>query len=150
MTGQSYVNGDAYIKSAYSGYHSHEGCNVGIILAMVIFNHRVYFLAGEYVTAKELMSEVLVCSRGFVPKLAGKSSGDLEGLPSSPVGPVRTLLENSGNSFDSRKEDGFQGSRGVFHWNNVCYDIMINGKLRRILDNVYGWEKLGTLTAPST
>lgn len=35
----------------------------------------------------------------------------------------------------------------MFHWSNVCYDIQIKSKSRRILENVDGWVKPGTLTA---
>lgn len=80
----------------------------------MIFNHLVYFVASKYVTAKKLKGDVVIFRRGFIPKLASKRSGDLKGLSSSsPVGPVRALLENSGNSFNSRKEGGLQGSQSV-------------------------------------
>ncbi|KAL4971206.1 ABC drug exporter AbcA [Aspergillus desertorum] len=144
VPGQSYVDGDAYINSAYSYYHSHKWRNVGIIIAMVIFNHILYFVASEFVTAEKSKGEILIFRRGCVPKLASKRPQDIEGLPS---GPVTALLENPGNGYDSSKEGGFQGSTSVFHWSNVCYDINIRGKRRRILDNVDGWVKPGTLTA---
>jgi ABC-type multidrug transport system fused ATPase/permease subunit len=145
VPGQDYVNGDAYIGSAYSYYHSHKWRNVGIIIAMVIFNHVVYFIASEYITAKKSKGEILVFKRGFVPKVAAKGVHDVEGTPS---GPVTKILERPGNSgYESTKEGGFQGSTSVFHWSNVCYDIKIKGKPRRILDNVDGWVKPGTLTA---
>merc|ERR1711977_24069 len=35
----------------------------------------------------------------------------------------------------------------VFTWKDVCYDIKIKGEPRRLLDNVSGWVKPGTLTA---
>jgi ATP-binding cassette subfamily G (WHITE) protein 2 (PDR) len=35
----------------------------------------------------------------------------------------------------------------VFTWTDVCYDIKIKGEPRRLLDNVSGWVKPGTLTA---
>lgn len=60
---------------------------------------------------------------------------------------MTTSLENSVNAYDSSQEGGFQGSTSVFHWSNVCYDIKIKGKLRRILNYVDGWVKPGTLTA---
>jgi ABC-type multidrug transport system fused ATPase/permease subunit len=144
VPGHSYVNGDAYINSAYSYHHSHKWRNVGIIIAMVISNHLVYFVASEYVTAKKSKGEILVFRRGFVPKVPSTSSQDVEG---SSSGPVTTILEKPGNIYDSSKEGGFQGSTSVFHWSNVCYDVKIKGKPRRILDNVDGWVKPGTLTA---
>ena len=35
----------------------------------------------------------------------------------------------------------------IFHWRGVCYDVQIGKETRRILSNVDGWIKPGTLTA---
>ncbi|KAH7165897.1 ABC-2 type transporter-domain-containing protein [Dactylonectria macrodidyma] len=40
-----------------------------------------------------------------------------------------------------------QKQTAVFHWKDLCYDIMIKSENRRILDHVDGWVKPGTLTA---
>ena len=140
VPGKSYVNGDYYINSAYSYYHSHKWRNVGIIIAMVIFNHFVYFVASEYITAKSSKGEVLVFRRGFVPSSATRGGNDIEKSLSGPVPVVARPGEYASHG-------GFRGSTTVFHWNNVCYDIKIKGKPRRILDHVDGWVKPGTLTA---
>lgn len=145
VPGQMYVNGDVYINSAYSYQHSHKWRNVGIIIAMTLFNHLVYFLASEYVSAKKSKGEVLVFRRGHIPKHANQDSKDLEARPVS--GPVTTILERPGGYEPSKEKEGFRGSTSVFHWNNVCYDIKIKKESRRILDNVDGWVKPGTLTA---
>jgi len=146
VPGQSYVNGDAYINSAYSYDHNHKWRNVGIIIAMVIVNHIAYFVTSEYVTAKKSKGEVLVFPRGLAPKLRVKGSEDIEG---SLSGPVTTMLEGSSSDreYNSNKKGAFQGTKSVFHWSDVCYDIKIKGKPRRILDRVDGWVKPGTLTA---
>ena len=81
VAGQAYVSGDAHIKSAYSYYHSHKWRNVGIIIAMIIFNHLVYFAASEYITAKKSKGEVLVFRRGFVPSSPVKGCNDIEHKP---------------------------------------------------------------------
>jgi ATP-binding cassette, subfamily G (WHITE), member 2, PDR len=143
VPGRSYVNGDDYINSAYSYYHNHKWRNVGIIAAMVVFNHLAYFITSEYVTAKKSKGEILVFRRGFVPKLAAKGGDDVE---KSLSGPVPVVLEKSAGH-ESCGEGLFHGSTSVFHWSNVCYDIKIKGQPRRILDNIDGWVKPGTLTA---
>ncbi|CZR67657.1 probable ABC1 transport protein [Phialocephala subalpina] len=142
IPGLAYVSGDSYINSAYSYYHSHKWRNVGIIIAMAVFNHLVYFIASEYVTAKKSKGEVLVFRRGFVPPSSFKGGDDVEKSISGRV----PIVEKSEKSTSS-KEGAFQGSTSVFHWSNVCYDIKIKGETRRILDNVDGWVKPGTLTA---
>ncbi|KAF2186093.1 ATP-binding cassette transporter [Zopfia rhizophila CBS 207.26] len=143
VPGQPYVNGDAHVNSAFNYYHNHKWRNVGIIVAMVVFNYLVYFMTSEYITAKKSKGEILVFRRGFVPKLPVKGGDDVE---ESLFGPVPVVLEKPGGHESSNK-GAFQGSISVFHWNNVCYDIKIKGKPRRILDNVDGWVKPGTLTA---
>jgi ATP-binding cassette subfamily G (WHITE) protein 2 (PDR) len=143
IPGLSYVNGDDYLNSAYSYYHSHKWRNVGIIFAMMVFNHLVYFIASEYVAAKKSKGEILVFRRGFVPKVPTKSDDDIE---NSLSGAAPVVLDKP-ERHDSTKEGAFQGSTSIFHWNNVSYDIKIKGKPRRILDNVDGWIKPGTLTA---
>ena len=144
LPGQSYVNGDSYIGFAYSYYHGHKWRNVGIIAAMMIFNHLVYFIASEYVTAKPSKGEILVFRRGFGPRVSAGNS-DIE---QSLSGNIPVILEKS-NRHDSSNKDVFVGSKSVFHWSNVCYDLKIKGKTQRILNKVDGWVKPGTLTALS-
>lgn len=44
------------------------------------------------------------------------------------------------------REVKIQSHQAIFHWRDVCYDIKIQGRPRRILDHVDGWVKPGTLT----
>ena len=143
IPGNSFVNGDNHINLAFSYRHGHKWRNVGIVIAMVIFNYIMYFIAAEYIAGKKSRAEILVFRRGHTPSVAPKGSGDVEKLPS---GLVTTVLERSEPSM-THGEEGFQGSTSIFHWNNVCYDLEIKGKTRRILDNIDGWIKPGTLTA---
>ncbi|KAK3347296.1 ATP-binding cassette transporter [Lasiosphaeria hispida] len=142
VIGQPFVNGDAYINSTYRYYHSHKWRNVGVLLAMVIFNHLVYLIGTEYITAKKSKGEVLVFRRGFIPRFA-RSANDAEG---PLLGSVPTVLEKP-DRYELSPEGAFKGSTSIFHWSNVCYDIKIKRETRRILDSVDGWIKPGTLTA---
>ncbi|KAH8812853.1 ATP-binding cassette transporter [Xylogone sp. PMI_703] len=143
VPGQRYVSGDDYINSAYSYSYSHKWRNVGIIIAMVIFNHLIYFISSEYITAKRSKGEILVFRRGFMPKLSNKSNNDVEASLSTTVPGALVRTEKQKLAM----KEGFQGSKSVFQWSNVCYDINIKGKPKRILDHVDGWVKPGTLTA---
>ena len=40
-----------------------------------------------------------------------------------------------------------QKQTAIFHWDGVNYDIKIKGEPRRLLNEVDGWVKPGTLTA---
>lgn len=140
IPGLNVVNGDDYINSAYKYYHAHKWRNVGILIAFVIAFHLVYIVATEYISAKKSKGEVLVFRRGVVPPTA--KGDDVE---ASVSGRLQVVENGSGNS--SSDEGVIQASTSIFHWNNVCYDIKIKGEPRRILDNVDGWVKPGTLTA---
>lgn len=141
IAGQNFVHGDNYINTLYKYYHSHKWRNVGILIAFALFNHFVYFLATELISAKKSKGEVLIFRRGQLPTTASTKE-DIEG---SFTGRAAVVEKTSGNSSD----DGgtLHASKSVFQWSNVCYDIKIKGEPRRILDNVDGWVKPGTLTA---
>lgn len=141
IPGQSYVNGDNFINSAYSYYHAHKWRNVGIIIAIAALTHLVYFIASEYVTAKKSKGEVLVFRRGALFSSSRKRNDVEKSLPDSS--PPITKFSQS----DVHDENGYHHSRSVFHWRNVCYDLKIKGKPRRILESVDGYVKPGTLTA---
>lgn len=148
VAGQSYVNGDAYIQTAYGYFDAHRWRNVGVIIAMIVFNHVVHFASSEYITEKRSKGEVLVFRRGArTPAAArGAAAGDVE--KASPSSPAPAVEGYHTSSSSDRAAGGFQGSVSVFHWNDVCYDIKVKGgQQRRVLNNVDGWVKPGTLTA---
>ncbi|KAJ4267167.1 Multidrug resistance protein [Fusarium torreyae] len=138
VPGQDFVNGDVFLNSKYKYYHAHKWRNVGILIAMTIFNHIVYIIATEFISAKKSKGEVLVFRHGHMPTVS-KGKSDSEASSSGPI-PTASKLNDT-------QVANIQGSTSVFHWNNVCYDIKIKGEPRRILDNVDGWVKPGTLTA---
>ncbi|CAM1501312.1 Fc.00g104740.m01.CDS01 [Cosmosporella sp. VM-42] len=144
IQGNDMVNGDAYINSNFKYYHAHKWRNVGIVIAFIILFLGTYMLFAELVSAKKSKGEVLVFRRGHNP--AGHvemGSQDAESKVASS-GPV-TIAEKPGSS--GEQDTNIQRSTSVFHWNNVCYEVKIKSETRRILDNVAGWVKPGTMTA---
>ncbi|KAG8167727.1 hypothetical protein KVR01_003416 [Diaporthe batatas] len=139
VPGATFVSGDAYINSQYKYFNSHKWRNIGILIAFVIALHALYLAATEYIAAKKSKGEVLVFRRGVTPP--AKVQADVEG---SLSGPIPVLDKES----DVPSNDAaIQGSTSVFHWSKVCYDVKIKTETRRILNNVDGWVKPGTLTA---
>lgn len=140
VAGQSYVEGDAYINSSFNYYIKNKWRNFGILWAFMIALMMVYLVATEYITSKKSKGEVLVFRRGHkfaVPK--SKSHDDLESAD-----PGRSVVAQNNNSDDIAI---IERQTAIFQWEDVCYDITINGEPRRILDHVDGWVKPGTLTA---
>ncbi|KAI1497952.1 ABC-2 type transporter-domain-containing protein [Biscogniauxia marginata] len=142
--GNSFVNGDKYLNTAFQYYNSHRWRNFGILIGFMFFFLFTYMVAAELVSEKKSKGEVLVFRRGYKPAQFKEKKGDAESGEGPRVGPSVTNQSRAQHN----KEVGFiQEQTSVFHWNNVCYDIKIKGEPRRILDNVDGWVKPGTLTA---
>ncbi|KAA8651385.1 ABC drug exporter AbcA [Aspergillus tanneri] len=138
VPGQSFVNGDAYIESAYGYTASHKWRNIGVIFAYMLLLGAVYLVATDFVTEKKSKGEVLVFPRGHKALKKGKSDEDLEG--------------GSGRSVTVEKTDSgglamVERQTAIFQWKDVCFDIKIGKENRRILDHVDGWVKPWTLTA---
>jgi ABC-type multidrug transport system permease subunit/ABC-type Mn2+/Zn2+ transport system ATPase subunit len=140
VPGENAVSGTSYIGLQYSYFPSHKWRNVGIIIAFIIFNHLVYLVATELISAKKSKGEVLVFRRGHMPVFT-KGKHDPEAVTSGPV----AVLEKTKSKVTDQGR--FQGSTSTFHWSNVCYHVKIKKENRQILDHVDGWVKPGTLTA---
>lgn len=111
------------------------------MIALMIFGCLVYLLATEYISAKKSKGEVLLFQRGQAPNLPRKVDVEAHG-------------DGGANLEASAREEtvpdapaSIQRHSSVVHWDSVNYDIKIKGKPRRILDDVDGWVKPGTLTA---
>ena len=143
VAGERAVNGENYINVAYSYYYSHVWRNFGIILGFLVGFMIMYFVAVELNSSTSSTAEVLVFRRGHVPKylqeIDKKQANDEElAVPEKAV-------DSSADGDD--KVNVIPPQTDVFTWRDVVYDIEIKGEPRRLLDNVSGWVKPGTLTA---
>jgi ATP-binding cassette subfamily G (WHITE) protein 2 (PDR) len=136
------VNGDRYIQLNYSYSYSHVWRNFGILLAFLIGFMLIYFIASELNSATTSTAEALVFRRGHAPasmRQDHKSGSDVEtSEPSKAQASAETEDKGLG---------AIQAQTDTFTWRDVSYDIEIKGEPRRLLDNVSGWVKPGTLTA---
>ena len=150
VAGQSFVNGDVYIESAYYYAASHRWRNFGILFAFMIFFTTIYLVATEYIQGEKSKGEVLVFRRGHVPP-------ELEEENKAKPNDEESANEKVAGSVPPRKHktheeataatDILERQTAIFQWQDVCYDIKIKKETRRILDHVDGWVKPGTLTA---
>ncbi|KAI1844016.1 hypothetical protein JX266_009882 [Neoarthrinium moseri] len=141
VAGQSTVSGDAFIAANYQYYYSHVWRNFGIILAFLIFFMGVYFTAAELNSTTTSTAEALVYQRGRVPAHLKK------GARLSPVDEEMTAASQPKEDEGTSDMRAIEPQRDIFTWQDVVYDIEIKGEPRRLLDNVSGWVKPGTLTA---
>ena len=115
--------------------------NLGIMIALMVFGCFVYLLATEYISAKKSKGEVLLFRRGWVPDLQVKLDEEAHADDR-----VNTEMLARGNMLPDTPAN-IQKQTAALHWDRVNYDIKIKGQPRRLLDEVSGWVRPGTLTA---
>jgi ATP-binding cassette subfamily G (WHITE) protein 2 (PDR) len=98
----------------------------------------MYMVSAEFAKPPVSKGEVLVFKKGKGPS---KCSRDVESQQGRPV----TAEKVPGTPKQGQK--GLSAGVSVFHWEDLCYDIQIKGKDRRLLDQVDGWVKPGVSTA---
>ncbi|KAJ7170618.1 ABC-2 type transporter-domain-containing protein [Mycena crocata] len=137
--GVDFVLGQDFISASYGYQHSHLWRNFGILIGFMVAFCGVHLLAAEYISAAKSKGEVLVFTRGHIPS-----------RPQSLDEESSTLNEVTIPGSPSRQPEGpkIPRQKKVFMWKDVCYDITLKDKTqRRLLDQVDGWVKPGTLTA---
>lgn len=111
------------------------------MIALMIFGCFVYLVATEYISARKSKGEVLLFRRGRMPYLQSKldeeSNADVR-VNTETLAREKTVPDVPAS---------IQTQTAIFHWESINYDIKIKGKPRRLLDEVDGWVKPGTLTA---
>ncbi|KAJ5780775.1 hypothetical protein N7457_005935 [Penicillium paradoxum] len=139
VAGSTTVNGDRYMAANYTYSYSHVWRNFGILMGFLIAFMAIYFIACELNSSTTSTAEALVFRRGCEPASFRQGSADVESTERAKAQPAA--------GSDDKGMGAMQAQTDTFTWRNVCYDIEIKGEPRRLLDNVSGWVKPGTLTA---
>ena len=120
--------------------------NLAILAAYIVFFCIVYLLAAEFISSSKSKGEILLFRRGLTSRPEMKPKDDEESADSGAF----DMTGGGGDLAAGTDEESNVATHkrtSIFHWKDVCYDISIKGERRRILDNVNGWVKPGTLTA---
>ena len=135
--------------------------NFGILVAFIIATGIVYLVTVEYVDVDGAPADTLV----FLRK--GNKPADRTDIES---GPASSAAEKKHTALPNDAEKSAEGAAAssnpvrssqlfrpksklarseakIFQWKNLCYDITVDKEERRLLDNVFGWVKPGSLTA---
>ncbi|KAI1105535.1 ABC-2 type transporter-domain-containing protein [Jackrogersella minutella] len=144
QAGMQTVNGDNYILASYGYTYAHVWRNFGILIAFLVFFMATYIAATEYNSSSSSGAMVLVFRRGrrFGGALQQGREQNILDVKSSTDSLITDMAVAP-----EQKLTGIQPQRDVFTWRDIVYDIDIKGETRRLLDNVAGWAKPGTLTA---
>lgn len=114
--------------------------NLGIILAFMVLFCFIHIIAAEFVSAQRPKGDVLLFRR--TRRTSDTREMDVEKAPSSVNIPV---LRDPRKTYNTPL--AIEKQTSILTWDGLSYDIKVNGKVRRLLDEVDGWVKPGTLTA---
>ncbi|KAL8388717.1 hypothetical protein RB599_010055 [Gaeumannomyces hyphopodioides] len=134
QAGELFVNCDRFLKVAYGYEYANLWRNVGIICGFLVAFFIANCTCAEFNSLPPSKPEALIFCEGHAPKSSKDSQVIVESLSS-------TAPSESKPSHD-------RAFGSTFSWRNVSLDIKTKNKeTRRLLNEVSGWVKPGTLTA---
>ncbi|GAA5915070.1 hypothetical protein JCM6882_006773, partial [Rhodosporidiobolus microsporus] len=149
--GSAIVNGLAYCEASFGYKWSHTWRNFGFIWAYFIFFMAVNLVAYEYQKDETVAGGVMLFKRGSAPRelvdaieAPGHKSDEEGGSGDRNARP--DVVQDVSEDAKDHAADTLQSASDIFTWRNVCYDIMIKGEPRRLLDGVSGYVRPGALT----
>ncbi|KAF4555898.1 ABC-2 type transporter-like protein 6 [Elsinoe fawcettii] len=137
VPGELTVNGDRYISINYEYTYAHVWRNLGILLGFLIGFLIAYVVVSEVNSSSASTAEFLVFRNREAA--ASMTHGQDEEIVNTEGFTKEQMPSESMNSLAPQTD--------TFTWKNVCYDIKIKEEPRRLLDEVSGFVKPGTLTA---
>ncbi|ODQ78009.1 hypothetical protein BABINDRAFT_172476 [Babjeviella inositovora NRRL Y-12698] len=144
VAGQDFVDGDAYINSAFAYYNSHKWRNWGIVFSFVVFFLFIYIVLTEYNRGAMQKGEILLFQKKSLKKL--KQAKNLRDIETGALERV-TPEQEKGDTNSSSSDNKLPSSTDIFHWRDLTYQVKIKTEDRVILNSVNGWVKPGQLTA---
>ncbi|OOF97272.1 hypothetical protein ASPCADRAFT_143557 [Aspergillus carbonarius ITEM 5010] len=137
VAGERFVSGDAYLEQNYEYSYSHIWRNYGIVIAFMVVFNGLYLLLSEYNSGERSKAETLVFRPGHVPQFLLSS----DGIEDGQTAPDKPGLQDNVDAIHLPEQTD------ILSWKGLNYDIPVKEGTRRLLDNVNGWVKPGTLTA---
>jgi hypothetical protein len=124
--------------------------NLGVLFAFLLVFGVVHILATELIPARRSRGEVLLFKRRAGIRQKARHRADEESGVSTNFS-QDTILGDGEKPGDQTKDKvrikATQVQSSVFHWSGLGYEIKTKDNTRRILNNIDGWVKPGTLTA---
>jgi ATP-binding cassette subfamily G (WHITE) protein 2 (PDR) len=153
VAGQTSVSGTEYLKLTFEYEFKNRWRSFGILIAFIIFFLITYLIACEWNKGAMQRGEITLFPKNKLKKIRKQkkkmlASADIESAssPGQTTESAIAALTESQHVVDSGLNQ-LEAGNDIFHWRSVCYDVQIGKETRRILNNVDGWIKPGTLTA---
>lgn len=133
--GRNYVDGDRFINVSYNYWWVHAWRNIGIIIGMWAFFLGINAIASEFLRPVSGGGDVLLFKRGHLPE-------ELDGTAT-----VNKADEKMTKADETTEKLDTGAFTEIFSWQHVDYTIPLAGSTRKLLDDVQGYVKPGTMTA---
>lgn len=146
VAGLSVVSGDAYLLETYAYEDSNRWRNLLIMIIFVVGLCITYLAASEWIGAKPSRGEILLF-RKATSKQSFEGKKDPASDIEADISTSALRLKHKFGDTEVQSTATVVKQTSVFQWSDICYDIKVKGKSRRLLDHVDGWVKPGTLTA---
>lgn len=157
------VSGDAWVQSGYDYSYSDIWRNLGIIIAYLVVFLVFHLLVVEFKSTATTTPQRLIFRNRKAAESVVKSGHDVESNASQRSNNFiaaevtvqdklelsTSITEDQQPATGDRKQAHPQpqpASGGLLTWEDVTLDIEIRGTPRRLLNNVSGWVKPGTMT----
>ena len=154
------VSGDDWVKSGYDYSYSHIWRNLGIGIVYMAFFLALYLIAVEFRSTAITQPQRLIFQDRKAAQSLRNTNGDVESNKSERsnqsisddvnveenLEKTTTITEREATNNLKEHHDPPFGYKGTLSWQDVTLDITIQGTPRRLLDNVTGWVRPGTLT----
>ncbi|CAO3627721.1 unnamed protein product [Mucor fragilis] len=127
--GASFVLGDSYLAQYYAFYTSQNWINFLAVVLLFVFFSILAALAMEFIDLKKGSTITKVYKKGFTPK----------------VTTAEKQLDQTASHVNQELEAVDDGT--LFTWHHVNYSVPIKGGKLKLLNNVNGFVKPGSLTA---
>jgi ABC-type multidrug transport system fused ATPase/permease subunit len=144
--GLSFVRGDDYLSASFGYEYSRLWRNIGIMIGFWIFFVIACAVATEFNPPPPPKGEFLVFRKGHEPENVKKALASRK--PVDDLEPGRDAEALTATETRQSEFRGLVKSKDVFTWKHINYDIALrDGTRRRLLNDVTGYVKPGTLTA---
>ncbi|KAK2591717.1 Multidrug resistance protein [Conoideocrella luteorostrata] len=148
-TGTDMVDGTDFLALKYGYTEGHLWRNMAILLSMMVAFFIVHLLASEYISAQKSRGEVLIFNKPIAKHREDEEAAMAENTArphDSALGEKTDNHERHGH-LDPMNTIHARYQSSIFHWNDLAYSVKIHGESRKLLADISGWLKPGSLTA---
>ena len=141
--GADTVSGSRYLFLSFRYQPDHLWRNLGIMITFMVILGGLYLLATETILAQQSKGETLIFRRSTKSR---SLHNDTEAQFFDNATSVQ-VSESAESCYEHTGSTNEKACAATFLWDRLCYDVKTKDGSRRLLEDVDGWIKPGTLTA---